>query len=78
MKFIQDPKTHQESITVTFALVSFILSILSLITSHIWAQCLPASILSILLFALCMLFYRLRKIDSFKVDVKEGSVEVKD
>jgi hypothetical protein len=76
--FIQDPKIKQKSVTVTFVVISFVLSILSLTVSHFWLTALPATSLTILLFALCMLFYRLRKIDGFKINVKSGEIEAED
>lgn len=76
--FIKDPKIDQKSVTVTFVVISFILTIISLCISHYFLSSLPASGLSILLFSLCMLFYRLRKLDSFRVNVKTGEIEAED
>ncbi len=76
--FISDPKLNEKSVTVTFVVLSFVLSVGSLISSHFFATSLPASVLSILLFALCMLFYRLRKLDSFKINLKTGDIEAED
>lgn len=75
---IKDPKIDQKSLTVTLVVVSFVLSIVSLIASHYFLSCLPASVLSITLFSLCMLFYRLRKLDSFSIDLKQGKIDAKD
>lgn len=78
MKFIKDPKSNIQSATLTFAVASFILSIVSIILSHKFLNSIPATILSILLFTLCMFFYRLRRIDEFSVNLKTGEVSAKD
>lgn len=67
-----------KSITNTFVIISFILSIASICLSHKFISCLPASCLSISLFALVMLFSRLHNIDSFKLNVKTGDIEASD
>jgi hypothetical protein len=76
--FIRDPKLNVKSVTVTFVCISFLLCVVSLCLSHKFLSCLPATGLSILLFALCMLFYRLRKVDEFSLNVKTGEISAKD
>lgn len=76
--FIKDPKLDVKSVTVTFVVISFLISIGSIISSHFFSTSIPASILSILLFTLCMLFYRVRKIDSFKINLQSGEIEAED
>ncbi len=76
--FITDPKVNQKSLTLTLTVVSFLLAVSSIVTSHVYLSCLPASVLSVLLFALCMLFYRLRKLDSFDINLKSGEISAKD
>ncbi len=78
LRFLKDPKTHQNSVTVTFVTISFLLSIISICLSLKFTSCLPASILGVLLFGLCMAFYRLRKLDSFSIDLKSGKIEASD
>jgi hypothetical protein len=76
--FIRDPKLNVKSVTVTFVVVSFVLSVVSICLSHKFQSCIPASVMSMMLFALCMLFYRLRKVDEFSINLKTGSIEAKD
>ena len=76
--FIRDPKLNVKSVCVTFAVVSFILSICSIALSHKFLSCLPGSILSVLLFVLCMVFYRIRRVDELSLNLKSGEVEIKD
>jgi len=76
--FIKDPKIDVKSVSITLLIVSFLLCLTSIGLSHYFLSCLPASGLSLLLFALCYLMYRLRKLDSFKLDVKTGEIEADD
>ena len=76
--FIQDPKLNVKSVSVTLLIVSFLLSVASLALSHVFAQCLPASVLSLLMFAFCYFMYRMRKIDDFSLDLRSGKIEAKD
>lgn len=76
--FIKDPKINAKSVSVTLLIVSFGLSILSISLSHKFVSCLPASILSLLMFAFCYLMYRLRKVDDFKLNLKTGEVSAED
>jgi hypothetical protein len=76
--FIKDPKLNVKSVSITLLIISFVLCVSSIALSHYFLNCLPASGLSLLLFALCYLMYRLRKIDSFKLDVKTGEIEASD
>jgi hypothetical protein len=75
ISWIVSPKKDVKQITVSFVIVSFLLSILSISLSHYFLSCLPASCLCILLFALCMLFARLHNVDSFRLNAKTGEIE---
>ncbi len=76
--FIYDPKIHVKSVSVTILVVSFVLCIISLGLSHVFVQCLPATVLSLLLFAFSYFMYRLRKLDDFSLNLKTGEVSAKD
>jgi hypothetical protein len=76
--FIEDPKLNVKSVSVTLLIISFVLCVSSLVASHVLAQCLPASVLSLLLFAFCYFMYRLRRIDEFQVNLKSGEISAKD
>jgi hypothetical protein len=69
-----DPK----SLLGTFTVASFLMAFVSIIISHIFTICLPATVLSILFFALNLLFFRLQRIDEFSVNLKTGAVEARD
>lgn len=76
--FIRDPKLNVKSVSVTILIISFVLCLISLALSHVSAQCIPATILSLLLFAFSYFMYRMRKIDDFSLNLKTGSIEAKD
>jgi hypothetical protein len=76
--FIRDPKIKEKSVSVTILVISFVLCLSSLVSSHFFAQCLPASVLSLLLFAFSYFMYRMRKIDDFSLNLKTGEVEAKE
>lgn len=76
--FIRDPKLNVKSVSVTILIISFVLCLVSIISSHFLAQCLPASILSLLLFAFSYFMYRMRKIDDFSLNLKTGEIQAKD
>jgi hypothetical protein len=76
--FVEDPKIGVKSVSITLLIISFLICIISISLSHYFLSCLPASGLSLLLFALCYLMYRLRKIDSFSLDVKTGEIRASD
>jgi hypothetical protein len=76
--FIQDPRIKEKSVSVTLLVISFLLCVVSLISSHFFAQCIPASVLSLLLFAFSYFMYRLRKVDEFSLNLKTGQIEAKD
>ena len=75
--FLHDPVSKQPSVTLLFAYVSFILVLISIVCLHFYAQIQSASLVSILFFVICMVFYRLRKLDSVAVNLKSGEVALK-
>lgn len=77
MKWLKDPKQNAESVTLTFVAVTFVFTIVSLGLSHYFLSCLPATGMSIALFALTMVFYRMRRLDDVAINLKTGSIEVK-
>ncbi len=78
MRWLKDPKQQAESVTLTFVAVTFVFTIISLSLAHYFLSCLPATALSIALFALTMLFYRMRRVDEFTFNAKTGEVSAKD
>ncbi len=78
MNFLLDPKLKTRSVTVTFNVASFVLAVSSIVSCHFFPGVLPATTSAIVLFVICMVFYRIRKIDDLKLNVKTGDIEIKD
>jgi len=78
MNLLVKSDIEPKSLLATFTVIAFVMTIASLVISHIFYSCLPATVLTILFFALNLLFYRLTKIDEFSVNLKTGAVEARD
>ena len=76
--FAYDSFTKQPSITLFFAYVTFVVMMLSLIGLHIYKQILQATLLSVLVWVLAVVFYRLRELDKVKIDLKDQSIDLED
>ena len=78
MNLLVKSDIEPKSLLGTFTIVSFVMAIISIIMGHIFYSCLPATILTILFFALNLLFFRLHSIDQFKINLKTGDIEAQD
>ena len=78
MKYLLSEDINPKALLITFTVITFLTALASLVLSHIYLQCLPATILAILFFALNLLFMRLTKIDEFSLNVKTGAIEAVD
>lgn len=76
--FAYDPVTKAPSVTLLFAYITFVTMMVSLIGLHIYKQILQATLVSILVWVIAVVFYRLRELDKFKIDLKNQSVELED
>lgn len=73
--FIQDAITEKPSMTLTFAFVSFLIcctGIIFLIARDLTV----GTITSLLFWVICMVFYRMRKLDKFKIDLDDRTIEL--
>lgn len=75
--FAHDPVTKQSSVTLLFTYVSFILSLASVIALQFFPQVQTGSLFSIGLFIVCLVFYRLRRLDDVSVNLKSGQIDIK-
>lgn len=73
--FIRDAHTKEPSMTMTFALVSFMVAITGVIFLTLKSVT-EGSIAAILFWVICMVFYRIRKLDKFKIDLDDKSIEL--
>ena len=76
--FAYDSFTKQPSITLFFAYVTFVIMMLSLIGLHVYKQILQATLLSVLVWVLALVFYRLRELDKINLNLKTGSIGLED
>jgi hypothetical protein len=75
--YLIDPVTKEPSVTLLFTYISFLVCLLSIIVLHFIPAVQSASITSISLFVICLIFYRLRKLDDVSINLKSGEVEIK-
>lgn len=73
--FIRDAHTKEPSMTMTFALLSFMVAITGIIFLTLKSVA-EGSIAAILFWVICMVFYRIRKLDKFKIDLDDKSIEL--
>lgn len=74
--FLVDPATKEPSVTLLFTYISYLLSIVSIIVLHFIPSVQSASITSISLFVICLIFYRLRKLDDVSINLKSGEIKI--
>lgn len=76
--FAYDPITKGPSVMLLFAYITFVFMMLSLIGLHIYKQILQATLVSIVVWVLAVVFYRLRELDKVKIDIKNQSIDLED
>lgn len=72
--FMFDPIAKRPSITITFTFFTFIIALASTIASHFKTSLAPITILTIIFWALSVIFYLIRKITNASVDFKKRSI----
>lgn len=78
LPYAHDPVTGKPSVTLLFLYITFVMASGSLLALHFKPSVLPATITSIIFWAMSMVFYRLRKLDKASFDLKNGKIEVED
>lgn len=73
--FATDKANNKPSVTLLFAYVSFILAV-SIIIYLTVKDVIAGSAGALMLFFGCLLMYRLRRLDSFSVDIDDKSISV--
>ncbi len=76
LPYAHDAEKGKPSATLLFLYVSFMIAACSVIALHFKASLLIASGTAIMFWALCMVFYRLRKLDKVKFDRDDKSLEI--
>lgn len=78
LPFIYDAVSKLPSVTLFFAYVTFLVMLVSLICLHFFGQILQATIASILVWVLAVIFYRMRELDKINLNLKTGSIDLED
>lgn len=73
-----DPVSKLPSVTLFFSYISFFIMVISLIGLHFYKQFLEATIISVFVWILSVVFYRLRELDKISLNVKTGSIGIED
>jgi len=71
-----DPSTNQSSVTLFFVYITFWLAVAGSISVYYKSEFLTASINSTIFWVVAFIFYRLRKLDSVKLDLDDKSIEL--
>lgn len=66
------------SMTLLFAYISFIATILSLIYIHIFPDRIMPTLVSILFWTISLVLYKMRQVDKLKFDLEKRSLEIED
>jgi hypothetical protein len=74
--FLYDPVEKKPSITLLFVYVTFAVAVASLVASHFYIKMLASTFVAVGFWALAMVFYRLHKLDSAKIDLKNDTVSL--
>lgn len=77
LPFMHDPVRNQPSVTLLFVYITFFMSAGSTFALNFTDKTLQAAITSICFWCLSFVFYRLRRLDSFKIDLDDKSIELK-
>ena len=74
--FAHDPESGKSSVTLLFPYVVFVILVASLVYLHISADPLTANCMTLLTWAIAVIFHRIGKLDKVKFDLDDKSVEL--
>ena len=74
--FAHDPVTGKPSITLLFPYITFVFMLVSLVVLHFHVSVLPATLVTVMVWALSVVFYLLRKMTKAKLNLGKGIVEL--
>lgn len=74
--YAYDPVENKPSVTLLFPYITFVIMSASLLAVHFAPDILPATFTTILVWAISVIFYRLRKLDKVKIDINDQSIEL--
>lgn len=76
LPFAYNPVTHRPSVTLLAFYILMLLTVTSLVYIHFFPDYYIATGMTLLAWIASYVFYKLRALDSFKINVKEGSLEL--
>lgn len=71
-----NPETEKPSITLLTLYIATFVMFGSVLALHFVSAILQATFTTILIWTLAYVFYRLRRLDSFKIDLDDGEIEL--
>lgn len=71
-----DPAEGKQSFRLLIAYASFMLACVSVMLLHIWPSLLVPCLTTMTFFALCMIFYMLKKLTSAKIDLNDQEISL--
>lgn len=74
--YAYDSERKGASSTLFYCYISFYFVLASIIALHFNTNLLTPSLITIGFFSICMIFYRLRKIDKLKIDLDDRSIDI--
>ena len=73
--FAKDKTSGKSSVTLFFAYVSFLLA--AIVTGYlVYKDAIAGTVSALMLFFGCLLMYRLRRLDSFSIDLDDKQISV--
>lgn len=76
LPFVYDATTQGPSITLGLLYLTSLVMLSSVIALHFVDGILTATLTSVMIWVLAYVFYRLRKLDKFKLDLDDKSIEL--
>lgn len=76
LPFVFDPILKQPSITLLFAYISFVLSVVSIIILHFKLELIAATGMTFLFSFVMIIFYLIRSINRAKIDFNDQQIEL--
>lgn len=76
LPFAWDPVSKKPSITLLFPYVTFAMAVISLIVLHFYPTAIIATAMTLLFWAMSVVFYLLRKLSKAKFDLDDKSIDL--
>lgn len=78
LPFLFDASTKQPSITLGLLYIASLLMFGSLIALHLDSALISATLVTMLVWVLAFVFYKMRKIDKLKLDLQNKQIDLED